>query len=297
MSAPVTTARPTRSRHPHGRTLWQLLSLVAANLYALPPFLKHLPYPFLHCYACPLAIGACPLGTIQYFLILRRVPLFTLGALVAVGAWWGRKSCGWLCPFGFLQELGHRLGRRLHLPAYAVTNRFTWTRWLAAGALVVALPLLAREPWFCRLCPAGTLEASLPWLAIAPDLRELAGLLLGVKVAILIVLMAAVLMVKRPFCRFACPVGLTYGLTNRWSRHHLTVDTSCTRCGWCREICPMEHEVWRDPRSSQCILCLECTRCRHVHLRGIPHGARQATGDKEVTPCASSCFTNPADPT
>lgn len=256
------------------RTLWQWVSLVAANLYALP-VLKHLPYPFLHCYACPLAIGACPVGTVQYFLALGRVPLFTLGTLGAIGAWWGRRTCGWLCPFGFLQELGHRLGRRLHLPVLRVSNRHAWTRWAVAAVLVVALPLAVREPWFCKLCPAGTLEGGIPWLAIDPGLRQMAGVLFGIKVAILLGLVAAVLVVKRPFCRFVCPLGLFYGLTNRFSRQHLQVGPRCTGCGWCRDLCPMDHEVWRDPRSSQCILCLECTRCRHVRL--AHHGTETGT--------------------
>jgi len=249
------------------RTWWQAVSLVLANSYVFSA-LKSLPYPFLHCYSCPLAIGACPLGTIQYFLGLGRLPLFTLGTLAAVGAWWGRSSCGWLCPFGFLQDLGYRLGRRLRFPAPSISNRHTWTRWVVVGLLVVGLPLYLHQPWFCKLCPAGTLEAALPWLAVNPQLRELIGPLFVLKVGLLSLLAAAVLVVKRPFCRFVCPVGLFYGMANRISRRHLVVDGGCTACGYCRDLCPMDHEVWKDPRSSQCILCLECTRCPHVRPGG-----------------------------
>ena len=275
--APATGSRPAgrTGKGSNRRSVWQLVSLVAANLYALP-LLKHFPYPFLHCYACPLAIGACPVGTVQYFLGLGRVPLFTLGGLGAVGAWWGRRTCGWLCPFGFIQELGYRLGRRLRLPPVRVSNRHSWTRWAVTVLLVMLLPLAVHEPWFCKLCPAGTLEAGVPWLALDPALRAMAGPLFGVKLAILVGLAVAVLVVKRPFCRFGCPLGLFYGLANRFSRQHLEVDSRCTGCGWCRELCPMEHEVWVDPRSSQCILCLECTRCRHVRLvsGGVPPTAK-----------------------
>ena len=46
-------------------------------------------YPFLYCYGCPLAVGACPIGALQNFTILRICPLYLLGVLGVSGAIFG----------------------------------------------------------------------------------------------------------------------------------------------------------------------------------------------------------------
>ena len=48
--------------------------------------------------------------------------IFVLWAAVAVGLlFWGRGPfCGWLCPFGALQELSNRIAKRLRVPQFKV---------------------------------------------------------------------------------------------------------------------------------------------------------------------------------
>ncbi len=70
--------------------------------------LKFCPTPALNCYACPLAVTACPIGTLQNLILKGYLPLAILGFLITVGAAVGRAACGWACPFGFAQDL---LGR------------------------------------------------------------------------------------------------------------------------------------------------------------------------------------------
>lgn len=136
----------------------QFLSTVFFNLPFLSVYLKHVPVPVLHCYACPLAAGACPIGTIQFFLISGQIPFLTLGLLLLFGLLLGRFFCGYLCPFGFLQDLLFKITKsEKKLPRW-----FGYGKYLTLAVLVVILPLLLREPLFCKVCPAGTLEAGIP---------------------------------------------------------------------------------------------------------------------------------------
>lgn len=108
---------------------WRLASqstfLLLYNSYLFFPFffnslgtnfLKAIPCPGLNCYACPLAIFACPIGSLQYFVIIGQFPFYLLGFLALLGILFGRAICGWACPFGFLQDLS------------------TACRWLNAGS-------------------------------------------------------------------------------------------------------------------------------------------------------------------
>ncbi|MFZ2148754.1 MAG: 4Fe-4S binding protein [Sedimentisphaerales bacterium] len=69
-----------------------------------PAFAHNVPTCF-HCYACPLSTFACPIGVIAQFGALHIFPFMTVGLLIAVGALFVSLICGWVCPFGLLQDL------------------------------------------------------------------------------------------------------------------------------------------------------------------------------------------------
>ena len=75
---------------------------------------KKVCVPGLNCYSCPGAIGACPLGSLQNSLAtMSRGSLFyVVGTLMLFGLILGRTICGWLCPFGLIQELLNKLPTR-----------------------------------------------------------------------------------------------------------------------------------------------------------------------------------------
>ncbi len=281
--------------HSRRRTWTQVVSAVVANsgLAGLIPGLKCVNYPFLNCYSCPLAIGACPIGTIQHFAIIRRVPLFVVGVLGAVGSIWGRMSCSWLCPFGLAQDLLYRIPwprRKLQIN----TRRYSWVKYVVLAVLFLIIPYVTLEPWFCKLCPAGTLEAGLPWISLSAPLRDLIGPLFWLKIGIVLVLLLAAMSISRPFCRFACPLGAMYGLANRWSRVQIAIDhDQCTECGKCSVVCPMGLEPFRDVQSTDCIRCEECVgTCEHIKvtspspLRRAP--ARRAPALQDPAACATA---------
>ena len=253
------------------RKIVQIVAALAANCAFLlgqpfpgriyQGFLKQGCSPGLNCYACPYAVLACPIGSLQYFAagVFYRLSLYVSGFLILVGTLTGRLVCGWICPFGLVQDLLHRLpSRKILLPP-----RLRHLRWAALLLLVFLLPALTGKPSFCRfLCPAGALEAGVPMAVFNPAVRETIGLLYGIKIAFLLLFAGGAVFVFRLFCQTACPLGLIYGLFNRVAVWGLEYDPDrCARCGACARACPISlNPSAGDYRSNACIRCLQCLR-------------------------------------
>mgnify|MGYP002228590937 CR=1 FL=1 len=72
---------------------------------------KKLCVPGLNCYSCPGAIGSCPIGSLQAVLGSKnyKFSFYVIGFLMIFGSLMGRFVCGWLCPFGLVQDLLHKI--------------------------------------------------------------------------------------------------------------------------------------------------------------------------------------------
>ena len=219
--------------------------------------------PGLNCYSCPGAVGACPIGSLQSFLGSRpvRIPYYIVGLLVFFGALLGRAVCGFLCPFGFLQELIHRIPFPKKIKSFRGEGLVRKLKYLVLALLVVLPLFFALTPFFCKyLCPAGTLAGVLLALADAA-VRPLLGSLFAWKAAVLLALVVLSLMIWRPFCKYLCPLGAIYGFFNRFAlcRGELDAD-KCVRCGKCAAECRMGVEPTEDVNSAECIRCGDCVR-------------------------------------
>ncbi|MGB9856903.1 MAG: 4Fe-4S binding protein [Dictyoglomaceae bacterium] len=244
------------------RNISQIISLILINSYYLADFGKNIPLPVFNCYSCPLANFACPIGTLQHFLIIRQFPFLLLGILIFSGIFLGRYFCGWFCPFGTIQDWLYKI----KTPKINISNRFsTPIRWIFFILLVITIPYITLEPWFCKLCPAGTLTAGIPQILLKPQLRSLIGILFTIKIIILIVFLISSVFISRSFCRFICPLGTILSSFNKVSFYQLVVKPSCSECGSCKARCPVNIEVYKDPNSLSCIRCLECTECKQVY--------------------------------
>ena len=244
--------------------------------------LKQVCVPGINCYSCPGAVGACPIGSLQSFLNGRRFrfPYYVLGLLLFFGALLGRAVCGFLCPFGWVQELLNMLPvpKKNHFRA---DRPLRLLKYLVLLLLVIALPLgMKLVPAFCKyLCPAGTSAGLL--LALGdPALPGLWGGLFKWKLAVLIAVVLACLFIWRPFCKYLCPLGAFYGLFNRFALVRMDLDADkCIGCRACTAACRMCVDPSRTPNSAECIRCGDCVRAcptQALHL-GVRHTVPQTT--------------------
>ena len=244
-----------------------VLGFVQGKIYQGP--LKVVCVPGLNCYSCPGALGACPIGALQAELGARQagLPLYALGFLVAFGSLFGRFVCGFLCPFGFVQDLLYKIPTK-KLGAFKADKPLRYLKYAVLLVLVILLPALIRNaagvgtPWFCKLlCPAGTLGGGIPLMAMDAQLRAQAGLLFFWKLFVLLALVALSVFLYRPFCKYLCPLGAFYALFNRLSLYQLRVDKSkCTRCGHCESVCRMGAAPEKHPKDGECIRCGDCAK-------------------------------------
>ena len=100
---------------------------------------KALCVPGLNCYSCPGAIGACPLGSLQGAFSAGRSTLFYVGGILLLyGVLLGRTVCGWLCPFGLIQELLHRIPTP-KIRKSRITRALSWVKYGILAVFVVAV--------------------------------------------------------------------------------------------------------------------------------------------------------------
>lgn len=260
------------------RRIFQALGLVLPNGY-LKGFaageaalyqgaLKGVCSPLLNCYACPSALFSCPIGTLQHFMVTGAFPTYAIGTLSVVGVSVGRMTCGTLCPFGFLQDLLYKF--RVWKASMPFVLRHM--RFAVLILLVFLLPYITHQNWFSKLCPMGTLIGGLPWVTLNLNVRSMVKGMFWVKIGILLFFITTSMSVKRPFCRAACPLGAIFSLFNRVSFLRLAWNQdTCTRCGKCQKVCPVDIRIDRNPDSVDCLRCLDCTKCPSVKLTTAFH--------------------------
>lgn len=228
--------------------------------------------PGLNCYSCPGAIGACPLGSLQGAIAnsAYKLPFYMLGTLMLFGVLLGRMICGFLCPFGLIQELVFKLP----LPKFKkskVTRTLSYLKYLILAVFVIGIPLTKLMPGFCKyICPAGTLLAGIPLVSMNANLQGMVGWLFTWKVFALAVCLLLCSVCFRAFCRFICPLGAIYSFFHPIAFFGMKVDKEkCTGCNACIRYCKMDTLRVGD---RECIHCGECKKvCPQdaIHLRRL----------------------------
>ena len=249
---------------------WVQAGFLGLWLAPLGRWLHGIPGCVFHCYSCPLSSLACPVGVLANYMailpVCRELPYLLIGVLVLVAAVGGSLVCGWSCPFGFLQDLLARVvPRKIQIPGWLGHVRYG-----VLVGLVMLLPLwlgfkgVAFEDQvvsICRLCPAGALEAGLPY-SIQSLVTGNGWMMSGLKSGILIGFIAAALIIHRPWCRIFCPLGGFLSLFNRFSLFHLRFNArECVECNLCRSRCSMGVKLDQQVNVTGCVRCLECSTC------------------------------------
>lgn len=219
---------------------------------------KGICVPGLNCYSCPGAVGACPLGSLQSALVRSRfrIPYYILGLLILFGVLFGRMICGFLCPFGLIQEIIYKIPTP-KIKKGRITYILSFFKYGVLAILVIWMPVAFAYPAFCKyVCPAGTLEAGIPLMIKNESLRALAGVLFQWKAGMLILIIFMVIFFYRGFCRFICPLGAIYSFFNKISVFGIEIkEDLCTGCNACVKSCKMDVKKVGD---KECIQCGEC---------------------------------------
>lgn len=278
------------------RRIVQILSFVffsaiIFNLGALP-----LLFPVLWTWGLnPNTVGDA-YTAIQLMLYQTVFPWLAIASFIVVGVIIGKAMCGWVCPFGFVQDLIDFINRgkrdfslRSHQTLVwgkyvilAVTGFISITFAIAkslgfSAGYQSALGLFVQAP-FTALSPAETLFGILPRniqgfqiaLTQKPVLDVISGitslsLLFWVQFVILVAVLVLVAYVPRAWCRYVCPHGAIMAIMNNFSFIGLRRDpVKCTKggCGQCVQVCPTRVPIldqpWEKFSHEECIYCMKC---------------------------------------
>lgn len=232
--------------------------------------LKKICVPGLNCYSCPGAVGACPIGAIQAVVGSWnfKFAYYVIGFLIFIGAIIGRIVCGFLCPFGLIQDLLHKIPFPKKIRTFYGDKLLRKLKYVIFLVFVILLPLVVVDimgqgaPYFCKLiCPAGTLEGGIPLVLLNKTLRSTVGWLYVWKNVILIITILLSILIYRPFCKYICPLGAFYSVFNPVSIFRYQVDKEkCVHCGKCAAACQMQVNPVENANDLECIRCGRCKK-------------------------------------
>jgi len=169
---------------------------------------------------------------------------------------WGRGVfCGWLCPFGALQELLAKLARVVSVPQWSPSHRAHRMLWRLKYVSLAVLALAALH--------------GLDTMAVAAEIEPFKTVIslrmhqAWPFVAYALVLLAAGLFVERAFCRFLCPLGAVMAIGGRLRLRRFTTLKRRAECGspcqLCARRCPIQAiEPSGAINMDECFYCLDC---------------------------------------
>ena len=208
--------------------------------------------------------------------MIDRSFLFVL-LMILIALLTGAFFCGWLCPFGALQELMGNMAWKLKLPRLRIPagmERFLRLfRYLLLALSITGLGfiLFLSTPHTTFL---AELEGSIRYVTRG------AWILMG-----FFILLS--LFIDRPFCRYFCTEGAQYGLLSMGRLFSIRRNKEdCINCGLCDRSCPMQIEISkcshvRNPQCNNCFQCLEkCPRPGALRYGWVLKKRTQVTGVK-----------------
>lgn len=254
--------------------------------------LKKLCVPGLNCYSCPGAVGSCPIGSLQAVIGSWnfKFAFYVAGFLVFIGALMGRFVCGWLCPFGLIQELLHKIPFPKKIRTFRADKLLRKLKYAILLVFVILLPMFLVDimgqgaPYFCKLlCPVGTLEGGIVLVALNKSMHSALGWLYAWKNVLLAATILLSIVIYRPFCKYICPLGAIYSVFNPISVFRYQVDAhKCTHCGACARACQMQVDPVQNANHPECI---RCGKCKNVCPTGaISAGCLQKRAQKAQEP-------------
>ena len=202
-------------------------------------------------------------------------------SVAAALLFWGRGAyCGWLCPFGALQELTNKVARALHVPQWTLPWGLHERLWplkymIFLGLFAVSLVSIEQAEHYAEIEPFKT-AIVLKFLRAWPFVAYVAALLV------------AGLFVERFYCRYLCPLGAALAIPARlrmfdWLKRYRDCGNPCQTCA---NDCPVQaiHPTG-EINPNECVNCLNCqvlyqskTKCPVV-IRQIKRRGAVGTAD------------------
>ncbi|WP_300282096.1 4Fe-4S binding protein [Peptacetobacter sp.] len=222
--------------------------------------IKSVCVPGLNCYSCPGAIASCPIGSLQTALVSARYkfPYYIIGLMLLFGILLGRVICGFLCPFGLIQELLYKIPSK-KIKKGNWSKKLSSIKYIVLIIFVILIPIFMAAPGFCKyICPAGTAEAGIILVSKNDSLKALIGFLFNWKIVLMMSILVSSVFIFRIFCRFICPLGAFYALFNRISVFGFEIDSKkCNGCNACTITCKLDVKNVGD---MECIQCGDCMK-------------------------------------
>ncbi len=248
---------------------------------------------FLPCLSCPysgMCAGHCYLMVLQNSFWGLEMPLAALFSyrgleMLAMFAGFlvltlllGRLWCGWICPFGTLQDWITAVRGRLNIResrwATVLTVRLQWIKYLLLGLLLI-LPLMIANLGlhddfslpFCQICPAKPImplfTGKTEYFSI--DLTNgITTVMSALSMFLTAMVVVGMFFKDRFFCIF-CPMLALIGIFDRFGALHLLKKIPrCSGCGGCRRNCPMDIQAVHAEltvekiHTEECIGCMRC---------------------------------------
>ena len=222
----------------------------------------------------------------DYFLMEPMI--FLLWASVAAAMlFWGRGAyCGWLCPFGALQELVNKVAKLAKIPQYQVPWGLHERLWpikymIFLGLFGLSIYSLADAEHWAEVEPFKT-------SIILKFAREWPFVLYA------LALLAAGLFIERFYCRYLCPLGAALAIPGRlrmfdWLKRHKECGSPCQRCANECMVQAIHPEGHINP--NECLSCLHCQelycdayKCPAVIAKRLKRERRQTRSNDSAGP-------------
>lgn len=236
------TARMKRLKALHTASLLLSLFVLGFWLHAQPSITQVLTL-----------IGSV-VGEWRLGLFLSEPLLFVFWIFIAaVTLAWGRGVfCGWTCPYGALNELLFKLGRKLRLPDLElpprVHGKLRWLRYFVfAGLVLTFLYSSVLGEQLAEIEPFKSTFFVRPWV------RHWAFF------GYWLLLLGVALVIYRPFCRYLCPLGAALAIPGSLRASGPYRRNFCAKCTICTRGCEpkaIRENGTIDPR--ECLSCMEC---------------------------------------